>query len=240
MTAVAARAETSSLLGCRSCGTGLRELPLEELHSPYVLPRLHVTHIYIYTYIYRDLRLCASSPQIFPRVRARASALHPETQACTQVCIHEYMWLCARGTVMYSVCASIYAVAACFQFPAGTICSLLYLLAFVGGTAGSRYGRTPRTFNLFGHSIILPIVGVVHGRARPAKLGCFCVKSAPRSYPPPPPPSPPSPPPHRARMQAPCRDRYADGVQRTASRAILLRGILLFPQLYSSNEGNTE
>lgn len=40
-------AETSTLLGCRSCGTGLRELPLEELHSPYVLPRLHVTHIYL-------------------------------------------------------------------------------------------------------------------------------------------------------------------------------------------------
>jgi len=39
-------AETSTLVGYRSCGTGLRELPLEELHSPYVLPRLHVTHIY--------------------------------------------------------------------------------------------------------------------------------------------------------------------------------------------------
>jgi len=32
--------------------------------------------------------------------------------------------------------------------------ALLYLLAFVGGT-GSRYGRTLRTFNLFGHSIII-------------------------------------------------------------------------------------
>jgi len=40
-------AETSTLVGYRSCGTGLRELPLEELHSPYVLPRLHVTHIYL-------------------------------------------------------------------------------------------------------------------------------------------------------------------------------------------------
>lgn len=43
----AAAVETSTLLGCRSCGTGLRELPLEELHSPCVLPRLHVTHIYL-------------------------------------------------------------------------------------------------------------------------------------------------------------------------------------------------
>lgn len=46
-TAAAAAVETSTLLGCRSCGTGLRELPLEELHSPCVLPRLHVTHIYL-------------------------------------------------------------------------------------------------------------------------------------------------------------------------------------------------
>jgi len=65
-----------------------------------------------------------------------------------------------------------------------------------------------------------------YGRVRPAKLGCFCVKSAPRSSLPSPSPPPPLPLPLQRGCELAARSLCR--VQRTAPRAILLRAILLF------------
>lgn len=126
----AAAAETSTLLGCRSCGTGLRELPLEELHSPYVLPRLHVTHIY--------LRLCASSTRTGRRAHRLACTLHTQ-DACAHAPQHAYTHLRRYPSSVMSctVCAPIYAVAG-FQFPAWDGSRFPLFARLVSGT-GSRY-----------------------------------------------------------------------------------------------------
>lgn len=79
-TAAAAAVETSTLLGCRSCGTGLRELPLEELHSPRVLPRLHGTHIYI----------CLSMPLLHGRDHCVYVSTHAYLDARTYLQVCDY------------------------------------------------------------------------------------------------------------------------------------------------------
>lgn len=98
--AAAAAAETPTLLGCRSCGTGLRVLPLEELHSPYVFPRLHVIHIY--------LRICG----LFSFTRM-VSRVYLYTLAHFYA---RHVRVLSRG-IMYSVCVCHYTQD-CFQFSA--------------------------------------------------------------------------------------------------------------------------
>lgn len=112
--AATAAAETSTLLGCKSCGTGLRELPLEELHSPYVLPRHHVTHIYLC--LLQSLRMHRHTYMI-KHTHARAHGFTCAVMLCT-------------------VCADIRSGRASSSRLGR--CSFFSLLAFVNGT-GSRY-----------------------------------------------------------------------------------------------------
>lgn len=106
--AAAAAAETPTLLGCRSCGTGLRVLPLEELHSPYVFPRLHVIHIY--------LRICG----LFSFTRM-VSRVYPYTLAHFYA---RHVRVLSRGNIMYSVCVCVIIRKTVSSSQPGTVFSL--------------------------------------------------------------------------------------------------------------------
>lgn len=89
---------------------------------------------------------------------------------------------------MYSVCADIRSGGRASSSRPGTIRDLLYLLALSMELTWSRYDDATTTFNPFGRTLDrLAIVSSSsslllsssYGRARAAKLRCFCVRSAP-------------------------------------------------------------